>query len=48
VTLKLDGAETVLADTLSAGRLFERDGLVYVFNGTGGALSFRPSGGCPR
>ncbi len=48
VTLKLDGAETVLADTLSAGRLFERDGLVYVFNGTGGALSFRPSGGCPH
>ncbi|MDP1828922.1 MAG: hypothetical protein Q8L48_37015 [Archangium sp.] len=44
----LPGGEVVLGDTLGSGRLLERDGLIYVFNGSGGGLTFRLSAGCPR
>ncbi len=43
VPVPLTGGEVVLGDTLGGGRLLAHDGLVYVFNGSGGALTFRPS-----
>lgn len=46
VPVPLSGGEVVLGETLGGGRLLERDGLVYVFNGSGGALTFRPTP-CP-
>lgn len=43
---ELPGADAVINEFLSGGKLFEQDGLIYLFNGAGGGLTFRPSSGC--
>lgn len=45
--VSLPGGEVVTGETLGGGRLLARDGVIYVFNGSGGGLTFRPGGGCP-
>jgi hypothetical protein len=43
----LPGGDAVTSDGLEAGRLFFRDGQVWVFNRFGGGLSFPPGVSCP-